>query len=76
MRESPESLKEEARDSIRLFINRDNTELAKFRSIPEVKYTLSHRCDICKNYWTTTEWFIMTHKFSEHGIPIPRDHKT
>ena len=63
---------EEARDS---FINMDCTQLAKLRSLPEVEYDLDYRCDICKKYWTTSKWFIMTHKAVEHGIPIPHNYK-
>ena len=66
---------EDARDSLRTFINMDCTLLAKLRSQVKVEYDLNHMCDICRKYWAISKWFIMTHKSVEHGIPIPHNYK-
>ena len=38
---------------------------------PDLEYT----CDICRKYFTHSKWLIMTHKSTEHKIPIPYDYK-
>ena len=36
---------------------------------------LKYRCDICGTYFAHSKWFIVTHKATEHKIPIPPDYK-
>ena len=55
--------------------NREWINMIRSRDTGRVKYDMKYMCDICKKNWAISEWFVMTHKYVEHGIRIPPNYK-